>query len=800
MRVAGGAPSRGSHLLLLLSVFCSGAYILLRAITAGLVVFNPQAVFTDGIALVGVLAAVTSMLLSNGLLLPKRLVVLAISLLAVGCIAALFRAGEEGYFYPAFNLFADWVADLLIFIAIVLTARMKSVFRFYAASIGGATAIVGVYALYQRLFALEYLRDIAVNSSAFKENIRALGEVAAQAFIKRMEEGWVGGGLGSNLALAAFALLFIFFFFGVRVGNKRGFVLDGAMFMGLVCVVISGSMLGILVAKICEIILLRRVVKYPAGKGRDLLLACGGVGVLSLFGVMLTLGVWLLAGNIAAQLVLAVLWYIEIELLRLRYSSGQNKPAEYLVGILMLVFLLVLMCMFWLLPGNNELGYLRELYRYKLSAYTGAIQAGIAAFQQSPVLGWGLDNFSEVRSLFVLPGASAQGRVGNLYVQLLADGGILLLLGVLAGSGLLLFGGDVERRAYKDIAVEPDFLYRAGNYLVAGCFVLTYGLVFLGFFDHMGLEYLLRELFSTPDSFIARGLSTFPLFINLLVVLLLLPLAGILGFKMVWLLSRDLEFAFTAMALRVSLLAFLVFSLGFDSLYHPTLSGFFMVGMGLLVARQQIWGRLNLKPIKAKIIAYMVVILGLAWGAWGVWAGFVCASSERLTSLAALRAEKSEDLQQAIAAYTLALKLAEGNADYYVGRAVLQMRLVADNAGIPTAEELAAVTAAIEQAMTLRPYSSQYRITLAQILGRYAPLAEQQRVQELFQSAHKLYPSNPRYAYYYAKYLQEIGAQEAAREWARKAIELNSRHFRDLALSLGRYELYSARGIASSAE
>lgn len=396
MRKSTNFNTTGSDAVFLFSGFICILYIVLRVLLAGGGVFSPQTVFINGLALLGFTFAVLSRLMSNGLILPSRLFILALGagVLATGII--LLRAWFGGYIFSAEVLAGNWLADLFIFLAVMLTARERTAFRIYVSSLGAMLGVTGVYALYQKVFALEYLRDIALNSAAFREDISLKGVTVAQAFIERIEDGWVDGGFGSEAALCAFSLAVVILILGLRKNRNYEFSFDPALLLGLLGVTLSRSTYGIILGKIFEIAVLYRMIMLKQSRPKDLLLVVGGAGMLTIMGLIFSLAVWLAAGSIPALLILAVCWYFEVEFLSLRYSSDQVKPGEYLVGTGVIVLLILLGAVVLISPAESELGYIRTAVYYNLLDLSFSVKSAWAAFTDMPLFGWGLDNYIEV--------------------------------------------------------------------------------------------------------------------------------------------------------------------------------------------------------------------------------------------------------------------------------------------------------------------------------------------------------------------------------------------------------------------
>ena len=796
MRDSTNYNTRGSDLLFRVSCIICALYIIMRVILAGTVIFSPQVIFLNGVALLALITAIVSRLLSNGLILPRRLLLLAlfISIAAVGI--AVIKAGLSGYLYPALTLAVDWLADIMIFLAVLITARERNVFRLYASMLGAGLSITGVYALYQKIYALDYLREIALNSGVFRDSMRAQGEMIAQAFITRIGDGWVDGGFGSSGILCAFSLLLVVFFFGMTKREKT-FYFNGVLFLGLAGVALAGSIYGFILVKVFEVLVLYRLRLDRSMKVRGLLLVSGGVGVLTFLSLILVVGVWLALGGFVAVLALVFLWYYEFELLQNRYSTGSYKSAEYLIGIGILVLLVLLMLVLILAPTGSELADIRDIMQHNLSAVLYPLQAALRAFREAPVVGWGLDNFSEIHAGYKCSMATGLGSAGNIYAEMLADGGILLCGAFLLLCGVILFAGAVERREHREIGSGQNRFKYFGSLLIIGAFGFSYLMVALGIFEHVGANYFFSELFQSPVSALSRNGAVMPLLVHFLVNFILLPGIGIYGFKTVWINSRELDFTEIEGFIRLALGALLLYGLVEDILYTPALSGIFWVTAGMLLARQRAWGMLNFRPVVSKILSYLVILLGLFWGTWVIWENFVGSLAEKTVLTNTVDMKNAAELESEIAELKKVISRSPGNAELYIQLGNLRLRLAVLRDRV-SAEDYSTALDSIRKGIELRPAAAEYLVNLARALEQCDLMKNTAEIDELYRKAEGLYPLNARFYYLYARCLSAQGRTTEARAQAKTAIRLSTVYDRDPATRLRSYEMYMVRGIANS--
>lgn len=798
MRDSTRKNTKGSDSLFMISCALCTLYIIMRALSAGAAASSPQTYIFGALSLASMLSAVLSRLLCNGLILPPPKIIAAIVLAVVFVLFSVLNATLFNYGYSAKSMGFVWISDILIFIAVLLTARERNVFRLYASTIASSVVVVGVYSLYQKIYALDYLQAIASDSAAFKNSIRSKGMIVAQAFIDRLEDGWVGGGFGSDTALCAFSLLVTFFFFGIKKKNQDGIVFDIALIMGIMGIVISGSCYGVLLGKIFEVVVLFKVARTNESWIKRVLLVLGGVGMLSFMGAVLAIGLWLVTGSVIAEVVFVMLWYVEIEVLRVRYGFERYKNAEYLIGIGFLVTLCLVVAMVILAPNTSELGYLKGYIYYRVYECSFTMSAAWQAFLDAPIFGWGLDNFTEVHSIYKSPFGSSLGRAGNLYLEILADGGVALFCAFVTLLGVLLFSGSAERREHREVDFDAARFESAGAYLIIAGFVVSYAFVLIGLSEHMGLEYFIRELTSSPESFYARGVSIIPLVVHFIVNLVFLPVLGFFAFKRLWIMSSGIDYEGVVFYIRLSLIALLLYSVSGDYLFHPALSGFFWVMIGLLLARQRSWGMLSFRSRARNALAYIMLLIGIIWGTWVVWEGLVAATAESVAMANAGRYKSIEQIERAITAFDRAILLSDSNAELHIERANLLLQLYSLSDGGVDKDIIDGVIVGINKAIKARPNSSEYRGALARVLAMYYPIERKNEIVALYGAAQNLYPHNAKYPYTFAKYLSDNGDYEAAEVQAKKAIEIDSKCDFDHSTKLKSYELYKARGIVNN--
>ena len=797
MRDTTNINTSGSDKVFYISAGLCMLYIIMRVLLADTVFFSPQTIFINGIALAAVVTALISRLLSNGLILPQKKLLVVLGFFILCVIISVLRAQSVGYYNSASSVLENIISDVFIFFAVVITARDKDVCRVYVSLLGAMMCVVGVYALYQKIYALDYLHDIALNSAVFRDNLKSKGEILVQAFIQRIEDGWIGGGFGNAEALCAFSIVLIIILSGIRIKEPYKFKFNAVLSFGIVGIVFSGSVYGIVLFKLFELILLYKLVKVKRGFCNDFLLVIGGVGVTTIFNLIISLALWLVVGSILGLIIFSLLWYLEFEYLKFRYYIGINKTSEYLIGIGILVLLILMLVVIIVSPAGSELGYFKDFSIFKISKAFVPASSALKAFWAAPIFGWGLDNFSEVHSLYAIPASIGLGRASNIYLQLLADGGVVLFGGFILLISVLLFSGSVERRSRREIEYKESKFKKMGPAIIIASFAISYAFVAFGVFDHMGGRYFFNELFASPESSIVRKASIVPLIVHLLVNFFLLPFIGLYGFKKIWALSSNMDYSFAEEVLKLSLIALVFYGICIDFIYLPAIGGIFWIVCGLLVSRQRAWGMLNLGHWFRSILIYCVLLLGLSCGVWGVWESFVASVAEREAFLNIGVSGDIAKIKTGIAAFNNALVYSPDNADLYVERANLVMQLYGLDPKKVSSMELKKAITDVNVGIKLRPFESSYLIVLARMLETLGYKENIERIDALYRAAHVIYPNNARYVYLYANFLLKCGNMQGAKLQAANAIKINTDFDHDPITRLKKFQIYKARGIVN---
>ena len=790
-RVINAFSNRSDYLFIIAAFFC-GCYIFMRGIAAGIEGFSPEDYFLNFFSLTGLLTAILSRLLCNGLLLPARRILFTLVLFLLAVSSAYFIASLMNYRFLAVNQGSLWLSDILIFLAVIITARDRNTFKFYCALLKTIIVVVGIYAFYQRLYVIDYLHQMFNDSEVFRSKLFAKGPVATQLFIERIKDGWVGGGFEDAHALTAFALLLTFFSFGVKK-EKIGKYTSITLFAGLLCIALSGSWYGILIAKVTEIIFLKREINSDKSAVKQFLTLIGSVGISSIFTITVTLIFFTVTDILVADVVFSVFWYIEIIVLREHVKTG-IKNYEYFEGFVFILIVVVLGLLIFFSSSISNLGTFADLCRYMAEGEISELSIVWNTFISSPVFGWGLGNYLEILPYFQTTVVTVPSGIISLYLKFLADGGIILLGGFLFFVITLLFTGRVERREYIELSKKYNGYKKIGSMIILFAFIIIYFFVFSGLFDRMGVDCLVLEIYKSSESFLLRTGNYFPVIFHFLVNCFLLPVIALYIFRNSF--DSDMDFTAAVPLLKLSLGAFLLFSFSGDYLYHSALSGYFWILSGMLVSRERVWGILNMKAGVRNILAYAILLLAFFWGVWGMWSGFARSSVEREALNFAGNHASLESLHKAFELTETALELSGGNADLYIQKAdfLLQKYELSGKSEIPI-KEYREIDRIIRKAIELRPFSGLNCIFMADFQAKYN-IKNNTESEKFYRKAIKLNPFNARYCYLFALYLQSKGDYMQAREFAVKAVKLNLYYINDFRVGLNRFEVAKAREIA----
>ncbi len=816
-----------------------GLCVALRPFSAGQPACEPETAFIGALVWFCALVWVGRKLCAGELSLPKTWAWLPLFAFALATAAAVWRTtvspGEgvaefvrldgrgDGNFQAAYDMGLAWAADLILCVMIADHCSRRENFNFICACLLGGLAAVSVYALFQRGYGLEYLRHTLEADSSRIGMLVGNDETHRRIFDMRLGSNRVSGPFGYANALAGFVLLLAPLAVCAWRGAGKTFsrwLMAGVIFVSLMSLVYSGSKAGVLVAKAAEAGLLLLLLEKEKRTGRNFLDIVSLEVLLTGAGIIFAGVVYLLTKSSGATTTaFGLAWFVEAALLARFGESGKILPRVARLGGLAALALGAVLAGYVLagngldgdgkpLPGTVAQAR-REVWK-NLDVRVNYWRAATAMSRDHFWRGVGLDNFGSCYTSYKTPDGWAVRRAHNQYLQLLADGGIFLLLSFCAAVAAVLWSGKkVAVVTYDPVCCQPRQYRRLGYGLCAAVFLLTYG--FYPSFIGLSYEYILNELFGTvkSGSFLAESGSPWALLLCALVHLLILPVVWIAAFAAGWKILGEFErlrpflmLAFGAVALHV---------MADFYLYSDANSMLFWCLGGLLIASGS-RGRfgLRLSPKTGTVLAALFLVAGF----W-LFREIPLAQLRSVLSLKAAeltfdnyqsptnRDTHEQDWKDAQAAAGEVLALRPGDSDFLRRYGdLLTARLLelapAQSRGRGVGSVAPELT---EELLSVRrrrvatdPHFASGYAEYARTLRLLYPDdgASRETALRLFGEAAKLHPWRPLYRLQMARLYLEMGRRETARRYYREALDVNNR-VGDERAKLSEEELKEAR-------
>ncbi len=787
-------------------------YLLLRPLSPGLDVSEPESAFLAGISFLAALLCGMSLLARQEWPHPEWGFWGPLSVFVL-CAAAAVQAAGGGNYQLAADLGNLWLSDLFLVLALSGTVQQPGAFRLYISCFAAGVASAAAYGVYQRFFGLEYMRRIFSVANGYNLN---------ENFNIRLQSDRVSGPFSYANALAAVCLLALPLLSGLsrlrsetkRLAGGGAFVLRHAVLAALLLTVLalaySGSKAGIAVAVLFQFFCV--IWEMPQRTLRTVLSAGGWLALLAGVSCSVAYAVSLAVGGdsglTAGLTVFALLWFVL--LLRL---PGWLQRLPHWPGLLTVVAggvagiagVVVVASS----PADSAVGRARSEAIRQADVRLNYWRAGIRMVQDHPARGVGLDNFGENYPAYKLPEGWEVKRAHNHYLQLAADGGLPLLF-----SFLLFIGFFFRPRRPADSALaakdvfSPDF-YRNCGVLAAICaFLLTYIFYLMESFSGLGMDFFLSELSAAPGSIRQQTGSYWGVFVHGGAHLLVFPAVSILVLLGVF----QLLGAGGGRRLRGWLLlgvgAVLVHVLFDFVLYHAVVAGLFwaVCALGRKQSAPDASGttmvRLPLLP--ARLAMLLLLTGGLLLFMLDLKPRLEGSTASTIVQKLMLGLTGPDELQRALQKADAALLCRPQDAELHRMRAqlletVLQQGLVLDAAQRENLRKEALQEYVL--ATDCAPRSSALRRARAQQvlkLNSNSPESRRQAV-ELLRQAVERYPTKAEYRLALAFALAHAGDPAAARIEAVEAIKYHELAS-DGPMRLSPNQLMRARQLANRSE
>jgi hypothetical protein len=546
----GGAVNTGLLALLDRTVTCLLAFLVaLAPMSAGVEHLAPETAFWQMVLFVtaGVWALRKLAARDATLNLPGG-VIAAVAFLGAGFVA-LLAMQDGGDAFTSEILFGHWACELVFFLLLLDHLSTRERTGAVVAALLAVSAMVIVYGVYQRAYALEYFVAVVGDQAGLAERMVGSSTVLQEYFQDRLRNPRIYGPYGYPNALASLLVLIlpVIWWLGLSAWGAlrqrwRGGLFLALGMLGIAALCFSGSRGGMLAGKLTELIAFLGAGYAGTSRRKGLWREVGAAWlVLTIAGAALAGPVTFTSqGEHAGQLALAIVWCAEIFLIARFILPGHRPRLIKGTRVLGAVAFAGLLAAGVYLAAGAPAGPQRvreKIQRVQEGAASGRNTLGVRwhywkaaarMWADHPVTGVGPDRFATWYSSYKEIGASEVKRVHNHYLQLAADGGLLLLAAFLTVAVAV-----VGRRDWPEpLPLEPKAADRrrpvgdrAGAALAA---LAALAITMSPLFDGFGIEFVYAALAREMPQWPADGL------VNGGVNLLLLPVAGLLSAWLAW--------------------------------------------------------------------------------------------------------------------------------------------------------------------------------------------------------------------------------------------------------------------------
>ncbi|MBN1256317.1 MAG: O-antigen ligase family protein [Planctomycetes bacterium] len=502
--------------------------------------------------------------------LPSWQVLLPVGFFLFAIIISALQANRGGNIIQARMLAMHWAAEILLFLVILDYARTRERSAVLVCGLLAAVTILIVYGIYQRAYGLQYFIGYVTAQPELAEKIAGSDPVFQGIFKGRLQTPQIYGPYGYANTMAGFLILGLPLLWFAALsswmtknsGGVKKIFLSLLVLCGMVALVFTGSRGGMLAAKAAEVIaflLLARNKKFWR-KG-----ICSEVlaveFVFSLAALLLSLPLLMQAETgWLGELLYGILWsgvIILVAQLCLRPKPVAGITVLKIIGALTTILLLA--GIIWTACGapGGPLKLQEKISAQETAFHEGrntpAVRwnywrSGWRMWMRNPWLGVGLDQFSTHYTAYKPISGWAVKRVHNNYLQLAADGGVLLLAAWLL-LGLLFFFARLRpeplplEKLPEEAGGEKGYHQRL---VLFGSITVFCALVLMGFpdpfrlvnlrlplfFEGMSIEFFINEVSGGMLSQWPHNLL--PGLVHLGTHVLLLPLAGVGVFCLSW--------------------------------------------------------------------------------------------------------------------------------------------------------------------------------------------------------------------------------------------------------------------------
>lgn len=756
------------------SVYITTFYICLRPLGVGLDLSEPEGGFLYSLALVSAVLSISFSLLSGSSILPRKSFTIPLVVFSLLTLCSIFTASSSGYLQPALDLGHVWFSDLLIFIAVYISAKDSNVCKLYVSCLVSALVVVGLYTLYQKLYSIEYLQKISLSSDSFQGVMEKGSASHKQGFLIRLGSTRPSGPFAYANALAAYSLLLVPL--GLYLSEHKickSLLIKICALCGLIALTLSGSKAGIAIGICVEFFVFAYIFSHISGhfiKGVLSTIATVGLSLAIIFGLCFFF--WVNLSPTISQIALPIMLLSQITLLFKNKELIARSKICMSLGLLATLAFATLCVLLFSTSSPTFLLQVKEQLTKHLTVRINYWLAAIEAIKVNPFTGWGLDNFGELYPQFKQATGWEVRRVHNHILQLAVDGGILYPISFIWLVGALLFTTNktpTVADTHCTSATNIPYL-KVGKYASIGAFFLTYLLSFSGVFNGLGFEFITLELFNDTESMRATQHTLVPLLIHISVNLILIPVFFLMTICATWKELENVDLNKVCVFLKVGVAAVVLHSLFDFTPYHAVISSTLCIAAGIILACKRCSNSSKASQSKP-ILAVMVIIIGVLFFFLVVHPVFKGGKQKNTATKASIGIVANEDLESTLQVNADALSYRPNDAELHISRAFLLLQAAYSNSELgytpnDAREEL-------EIAVKLSPENAANRMTLGEFLNTTYP-QEKDKIDNLFYTGISKYPLKAAYHLLYAKFLWRTGNKTKAKTEAALAVNLHN--------------------------
>lgn len=736
-----------------------------------------------------------------------------------------------------------WIFEIVFFILVfnfcATRERCDTLLSVFLACI----AILGMFCIYQRFYAIEYFTNVVNSTPGLIENIVGENTTHQNMFMARVRSTRVHGPYGYPNALAGVTVLALpalaYMFFSNLKLTKNRIITGGAVLICLTALLLSGSKAGIASAKAGELLFFIAAKRYY-GKFRDagyFTVFCTYLCTtfLGIAGYVLSLKILSLFSDMSsayAVVTFALLWLVGVgvTLYVLEKKSGSLLGRAFkLAGVIGLVAVLLVAVLLvfdiQVCSGiDQRIENVRSKAQVNLSVRYNYWVAGARMFLENPVMGVGLDQYGNYYTQYKTISGWAVKRAHNTYLQLLDDGGLVLFAAFIMVWLKFFFVKPDKSDLVRENVFAGFENIREGSRIKTPAMFAMLGAIFMTCFIFRGFhfEFFYNEINGGPFS--SWPADKIPAFIHFSLHMFILPVACLVCFYSFWnYLDRLENNRGIWRLLRLGMLILFV-HIFFDFHYHMQVISFlvwFLAGIFMAAScgdsSKVLSVKIGRKAADAGIVISVVIFAFIGW--WQVFPQW-----ERANLIdGGYNLFRAGDFEKSIEFYQRALEMNEHDSELQRTLSSVYSAIISNHAksmfpsNVTSENEEAVLRRAIlkidkaerdkviyhaEKAVECNPQPAANHAYLGRELFKLFPY-DKEKLNEAassFEVAISKHPFKPSYLVWLGRIYTAIGEREKAIACFRKALNIdNNPLLTDKRAKLNDFEKYLCQSVVDNA-